>query len=609
MSIRTKRGIVAATIGLALVATPLALTTGAVGAESQTTKVAKAKSKTFDLQLLSFNDFHGHLEATDDPVSSLPDECDPEEPVEGCTPPVGGIEYLAGHVRDLRAKQPERTLTVAAGDLIGGSTFLSGLFQDQPSIEAMNELQLDVSSVGNHEFDEGTAELKRMIKGGCHPEMGCFKDLDGQDIEYHGTDFPYLGANVVRKSDGKPFLRSRAIKTIKGKKIGFIGMTLQGTPLLVNPSGIDTVKFKDEVRTARKNVRVLKDKGVKAIVVLVHEGGFQEAGISGCENASGPIMDIAERMPAAVDAIISGHTHAPYVCKIEDPQGKKRLVTSAASFGQVLTEMHLKINRRTGEVARGKSYAKNILVTRDVKKVRAQSNLLAFWKSLSDVQGDEVVGTVTEDITGDSNTCRCEETPMGDLVADAILAGTSAPEDGGADLALMNVSGVRAPLLLEPSDDEETGEVTYREAYNVAPFGNLLVTMDMTGQQLYDVLNQQYQPGIEGRRPMLAFGVSEGVTYDWEWEGADPAANTQPGAATTGGHVVPGSLEIDGVPVELTETYRLATINFLADGGDGFSAFLEGTNRSGGAEDLANLVDYLEANPGLTAPEDRVGGI
>ena len=353
MSIRTKRGIVAATIGLALVATPLALTTGAVGAETSTTRVAKAKANTFDLQILSFNDFHGHLEATDDPVSSLPDECNPEEPVEGCTPPVGGIEYLAGHVRDLREKQPNRTLTVAAGDLIGGSTFLSGLFQDQPSIEAMNALQLDVSSVGNHEFDEGTAELKRMIKGGCHPEKGCFKDLDGQDIEYDGTDFPYLGANVVRKSDGKPFLRSRAIKTIKGKKIGFIGMTLQGTPLLVNPSGIDTVKFKDEVRTARKNVRILKNKGVKAIVVLVHEGGYQEAGISGCKNASGPIMDIADRMPAAVDAIISGHTHAPYVCKIADPQGKKRLVTSAASFGQVLTEMHLKINRRTGEVARG----------------------------------------------------------------------------------------------------------------------------------------------------------------------------------------------------------------------------------------------------------------
>jgi 5'-nucleotidase len=314
-------------------------------------------------------------------------------------------------------------------------------------------------------------------------------------------------------------------------------------------------------------------------------------------------------MPAAVDAIISGHTHMPYVCKIKDPKGKKRLVTSAASFGQVLTEMHLKINRRTGEVARGKSWAKNILVTRDVKKVRAQSNLLAFWKSLSDVQGDEVVGSVTEDITGDSNTCRCEETPMGDLVADAILWGTEAPEDGGAQLAFMNVSGVRAELLLEPSGDEAEGEVTYREAYNVAPFGNLLVTMDMTGQQLYDVLNQQYQPGVEGRRPMLAFGVSEGVTYDWEWQGTAPAANTQPTETTTGGNVVPGSLKIDGVAVDLAATYRVATINFLADGGDGFSAFEAGTNREGGAEDLANLVDFLEANPGLSAPEDRVNGL
>jgi 5'-nucleotidase len=608
LSIRTKRGLVAATIGLALVATPLALTTGAVGAETTTTKVARAKANTFDLQILSFNDFHGHLEATDSPVSSLPDACG-EEAEPGCTPPVGGIEYLAGHVRDLRAEQPERTLTVAAGDLIGGSTFLSGLFQDQPSIEAMNELELDVSSVGNHEFDEGTAELKRMIKGGCHPEMGCFKDLDGKDIEYGGTDFPYLGANVVKKSDGKPFLRSRWVKEIKGKKIGFIGMTLEGTPLLVNPAGIDTVEFKDEVATARKNVKVLNRQGVKAIVVLVHEGGFQSAGISGCADASGPIMDIADRMPAAVDAIISGHTHNPYICKVADPQGKKRLVTSAASFGQVLTEMHLKINRRTGEVARGKSWAKNILVTRDVKKVRSQSNLLAFWKSLSDVRGDEVVGTVKEDITGDSNTCRCEETPMADLLADAILWGTEAPETGGADLALMNVGGVRAELLMEPSGDEAAGEVTYREAYNVAPFGNLLTTMNLSGQQLYDLLNQQYQPGVEGRRPMLALGVSEGVTYQWEWTGTQPAANTQPGAGTTGGRVVPGSLKIDGVAVDGDAIYRVATLNFLANGGDGFTVFTEGTDQKGGAEDLANLVDFLEANPGLTAPADRVSGL
>jgi len=607
LSIRTKRGIVAATIGLALVATPLALTTGAVGAETSTTRVAKAKSPTFDLQILSFNDFHGHLEATDDPVASLPDACE-EEPVAGCTPPVGGIEYLAGHVRDLRAEQPQRTLTVAAGDLIGGSTFLSGLFQDQPSIEAMNELGLDVTSVGNHEFDEGTAELKRMIKGGCRPE-GCFKDLDGQPIDYAGTDFPYLGANVVRKSDGKPFLRSRWVKEIKGQKIGFIGMTLEGTPLLVNPAGIDTVEFKDEVQTARKNVRVLKDRGVRAIVVLVHEGGYQEAGINGCANASGPIMDMAERMPAAVDAIISGHTHMPYVCKVDDPQGKKRLVTSAASYGQVLTEMHLKINRTSGEVARGKSWAKNILVTRDVQKVRAQSNLLAFWKSLSDVQGDEVVGTVKEDITGDASTCRCEETPMGDLVADAILWGTEAPETGDADLALMNVGGVRDSLLLEPSGEEGEGEVTYREAYDVAPFGNLLVTMNLTGQQLYDLLNQQYQPGVEGRRPMLALGVSEGVTYEWEWTGADPAAGTQPTDATTGGAVVPGSLKIDGVAVDGDATYRVATLNFLATGGDGFTVFTQGTDQKGGAEDLANLVDFLEANPGLTAPADRVSGL
>jgi 5'-nucleotidase len=596
---------VAAAAGLALAASPLALTSGAAVADDAH-HAHKAK-KSFDLQLLSFNDFHGHLEANDSAQSPLPASCDPAKPVDDCTPPVGGVEYLAAHVRALREEQPNRTLTVAAGDLIGGSTFLSGLFQDQPSIEAMNALGLDVSSVGNHEFDEGTDELLRMVRGGCQ-DSGCFKDADGKDIAYDGADFDYLAANVVKKSNGKTLLPGTSVKKIKGVKVGFIGMTLQATPTLVNPAGVSSVSFRDEVKTARQKARLLNKHGVKTIVVLIHEGGYQTAGYDGCAGISGPILDIAQRLPHKIDAIVSGHTHQPYVCKIKDPQGRNRLVTSAASYGQVLTETHLQISKKTGDVLRGKSSAENHLVTRDIAKHRGESNLLAFWKALSEPLAARVVGTVAEDITGDSSTCRCEETPMADLMADAIMHGTSAAEDGGAQMAFMNTGGVRASFLVDAiKHDEKPGEVTYDEAYAVSPFNNILVTIDMTGQDIYDLLNQQYQKTeARGSRPMLSLGVSKGLTYDWAWDGTAPAADKQP---TGPGHVVDGSVKLNDVAIDKTKTYRVGTLNFLADGGDSFTAFTKGTNRLGGAEDLANLVDFLGANPGLKAPEDRVNGL
>jgi 5'-nucleotidase len=569
----------------------------------------QARRRTIDVQILSFNDYHGHLEATDSPQSPLPPSCDAEPVPDPCTPPVGGVEYLAAHVKALRAEQPRSTLTVAAGDLIGGSTFLSGLFQDQPAIESLNRLGLDVSSVGNHEFDEGTRELRRMIRGGCQ-ESGCFQDLDGNDIPYAGADFDYLGANVVRKATGKQFMKGVSVKRVKGVDVGFIGMTLEATPTLVSPAGVSRVEFLDEVRTANRKARALKRRGVKAIVVLLHEGGYQAGSFDGCEGISGPVVRMAKRMHTEIDLLVTGHTHQPYVCNIPDRDGKRRLVTSASSYGQVLTETHLKINARTGQVRRGKVRADNHLVTRDIKPHAGETKLINFWKAISEPLAARVVGTLAPntDITGHSDTCRCEETPMADLVADAILWGTQAPEKGGAQIAFMNTGGVRASLIHdETPNGEDPGEITFAETYAVAPFNNLLVTIDLTGAQIEQVLNQQYQKiDDRGSRPMLSLGVSEGFTYEWAWDGAAPAPNTQP---TVSGHVVPGSMMLNGEEIVADQTYRVATLNFLADGGDSFTAFTQGTNRLGGSEDLENLAAYLEAHPGLTPPPDRVDGL
>ena len=571
----------------------------------------KGNPNKVDVQILSFNDFHGHLEANDAPQSPLPGACDAAEPPSPCTPPVGGVEYLASHVEALRDKQPSSTLTVAAGDLIGGSTFLSGLFQDQPTVEAMNELRLDVSSVGNHEFDEGTAELLRMVNGGCRAS-GCFKDSSGNDISYGGADFDYLAANVVKKSDGEPLLPATSIEKVQGVKVGFIGMTLEATPSLVSPDGVSSVEFLDEVETANQQARALRKRGVKSIVVLMHEGGYQSGTFNECEGISGPVVDIASDLDSEIDLVVTGHTHQPYICNVPDPSGKPRLVTSSASYGQILTETHLVINERSGQVMRDRVTSQNRLVTRDVPKDAGETEIIEFWSSLAAPLAARVVGTLAPDtnITGDSSTCRCEETPMADLVADAILWGTESPEDGGAQIAFMNTGGVRDSLIYnETPNGEQPGEITYAEAYAVAPFNNILVTIDMTGAQIEEVLNQQLQRiDARGSRPMLSLGVSEGFTYDWVWEGEAPAPDEQPAPGTTG-HVVPGSMELNGIPLVAIQTYRVATLNFLTEGGDSFTAFTEGTNKVGGNEDLANLADYLGAHPGITPPAGRVNGL
>ncbi|MEI2779539.1 MAG: bifunctional metallophosphatase/5'-nucleotidase [Tetrasphaera sp.] len=557
----------------------------ALTAALSTTPAATAESGETDrpirVQMLSFNDYHGHMEATDPPLASDPAHT-----------PVGGVEYLSAKLNQLRTKVPaSNSVTVAAGDLIGGSTFLSGMFHDEPSVESLNTLGLDVSSVGNHEFDEGTRELRRMQYGGCHPVDGCYFPSQ----PYAGADYQYLAANVLRKVDSKPFLPATTVRTVGGVKIGFIGITLRATPTLVDPAGVKSVNFKDEVWAANNAAIKLARAGVKAVVLLIHEGGYQTGDYTSCTDASGPILDIASRVNPAIDAVVSGHTHQPYVCTITDPLGRPRLLTSAASYGQLVTETYFSVSSTTKDVIRSSFTSQNVLVDRTTADP-AETQVLDKWRALAGPLAGRVVGTVAQDVTGDSSGNRGIETPMADLMADVIKWGT---QSGGSQIAFMNVGGVRASFLVNQiSNGEQPGEITYTEAYNTSPFGNLLVTLDLTGAQIKTVLEQQYQPVPDrGSRPMLALGVSDGFTYTWD------ASQPQ------GSRVVPGSMKLNGTPIDMGTKYRIGTLNFLANGGDLFTEFKNGTNLLGGKEDLANLVDYLGTHPGLTPPPDRVGGL
>ena len=272
------------------------------------------KPKDVKLQVLSFNDFHGHLQPPGGRDETLGATLDPSNTK------VGGAEYLASTLATLRAKA-RNSHTVAAGDLIGGSPFLSGLFHDEPAVESLNAMGMDVSSVGNHEFDEGVKELRRMQYGGCHPEDGCYEPWG--EGGYPGADFPWLAANVVNEKTGKTVLPGSTIRRVKGIKVGYIGMTLEGTPSLVAQAGIQGIEFRDEVETANATAKRLKKRGVKTIIVLLHEGGFQTGTYRDCTGISGPIVDIAENLDPEIDLVVTGHTHQPYVCNIPDPQGPR----------------------------------------------------------------------------------------------------------------------------------------------------------------------------------------------------------------------------------------------------------------------------------------------
>ncbi|WP_405594262.1 esterase-like activity of phytase family protein [Streptomyces sp. NBC_01410] len=538
---------------------------------------APKPSSVVDVQLLSFNDFHGNLEPPTGRDANLGSTLDPKSTT------VGGAEYLAAKLGQLR-EGTDVSLTVAAGDIIGASPFLSGLFHDEPTVESMEKLHLDVTSVGNHEFDEGTDELLRMQNGGCHPKDGCY--IKGEP--YDGAQFPWLAANVVDRSSGKPLLAPTWVKKVDGAKVGFIGMTLEGTPEVTGQSGIRSVRFLDEVKTANASARALQKRGVEAIVVLLHEGGVQAGSYGQCDGISGPIVDIAKHLDPAIDAVVTGHTHQPYVCSLPDPAGKPRMVTSASSFGRVVTETRLPVDRRTGDVVRDQVAAMNHLVTRTGTKDADQTAVIDKWKALSAPLANRIVGKVTTDIT--RSETRDVESDLANLVADAQLAATSAPEKGGAQIALMNPGGVRADLVYSSSTDGAApGEITYAEAFAVQPFAGSLVSVDLTGAQIEKILEEQFNDSGT-RAPTLILGVSKGLTYSYS------------SSAPVGDRIDPASIKLNGETLKPDAAYRVTANTFLAAGGDGFTTFAKGTDPVGGGDDIAALTDYLNDNGPVAPP-------
>ncbi len=514
------------------------------------------------VRVIAFNDLHGNIEQ---PSSGLR--------LGDKKVPAGGLDVMATHLETLRKDHPN-TAFVCAGDLIGASPLVSALFHDEPTIEAMNKLGLDVLAVGNHEFDDGVDEIVRLQEGGCNPEVGC----QGKDA-FAGAEFPFLAANVVVDKTEKTLFPATLIKNYDGVKVGFIGLTLEGTDKAVSPEAIEGITFLDEAETINRYTKRLQDQGVQAIVVVMHEGGWQgqdDGDINGCNDLQGPIVEINKQVDPAVDVIVAGHTHRYFNCEIEG-----RLLTSAKDYGRMLTSIDLTIDPSTGEVLTKK--ATNVIMSRDDVEVNAEmAEHIARYRELVGPLASKQLGTLTADISRSMDDAG--NSAVGQLVADAQLAATRENDAGGAHFALMNPGGVRNDLTFAPKENEPEGVITYEELHSVQPFGNTLTVIELTGAQIETILESQWQSN--GKRRILQ--PSANFTYTWREAESDRIATQD--------------ILLDGNALVPDQLYRVTVNSFLATGGDGFSTLTEGKVIAGGPVDLDVFAEFVQRNSPLKAP-------
>jgi 5'-nucleotidase len=510
-----------------------------------------------DLRILAINDFHGYLRPPPGGIAIA----DPEDRTKKITVPAGGAEHMATLVGQLREGH-RNTIFVAAGDLIGASPFLSAMFHDEPTIEALSMMGLNISSVGNHEFDEGKDELLRMQHGGCHPVDQC-----RGPHPFAGAKFRYLAASTFEKSSGKTVFPAYEIREFDGIPVAFIGLTLKGTPGLVSPAGVADLEFRDEASTVNALIPELKSRGVEAIAVLIHEGGLPTGDYNECPGISGPIVDIVKKFDRAVDVVVTGHTHRAYVCDIDG-----RLVTSGDKYGTLVTAIDLKLDPTTRDVVSAKA-DNSIVRSATLAKDAGQTALIESYDRLAAPIGSRPAGSVTATLSRVPNNSG--ESPLGDIIADAQLAATRPAAKGGAVIAFTNPGGVRADITRR-----EDGAVTYADLFASQPFRNQLVTITLTGKQIKDMLEQQW---LDPKRPRI-LQVSKGFAYAWD------------GSKGDGERIIAERMSLNGQPVDPAASYRVTVNNFLFVGGDGFTVLTQGTAPLISVYDVDALHAYFGAN-------------
>ena len=513
------------------------------------------------VKLLAINDFHGQLSAGRLVANR----------------PVGSAAVLAAYLQAAQSGMEDRTVIVHAGDHVGATPPSSALLQDEPSISFLNLLANNrcsyahrrysrcniVGTLGNHEFDEGKDELLRLLYGGNHP--------DGPFLEnpYRGAKFPYVSANVLDTQSGKPLLPPYVIKNLKGVRLAFIGAVLRQTPTIVTPTGVAGLSFLDEADAINRYVPELKKQGVRAIIVLIHQGGrqttYQGTTQPGTSMVDGvDIQAIVNRLDDEVDVVVSGHAHSFTNALLTNHNGKTMLITQAFSSGTAYADIDLEISKSSKDVVAKSAVILTTFADEGpgLTPVPAVAQLTAAAEQFVAPLVNRVVGTAAADIVRAESPAG--ESALGNLIADAQRAAM------GTDFAFMNPGGIRADIF--------AGEVTWGELFTVQPFGNSLVKMTLTGQQIYTLLNQQW---LNQSFPRTL--KTSGLTYTWD--------NNRP----VGDRIV--EVRKDGVPITLAAGYTVTVNSFMAAGGDNFTVLPQGTNQVGGPIDLDALVDYVENLP------------
>jgi 5'-nucleotidase len=514
-------------------------------------------SNLTEIQLVTLNDFHGNLEASKYTWDSA--SGGGERVIKA-----GGIDTIGAALQAWRKQDPE-LLLVGAGDLIGASPAVSAMWADEPTIGAMNLLGLRATSVGNHEFDQGRIELLRQQKGGCvSPRADKACKFEGT---YQGAQFQYLAANVIDMVTRKPVLPAYKIETAHGVKVAFIGTVLREASESALASGIAGLQFIDEADAINRQLPELRQQGVGVFVVLIHQGGRSKAKFDqqDCDDLKGPITDVVKRLDPAIRLVITGHSHEGYLCKVDG-----RAVTQADMGGHVLSRIKLTVDTQTNSV-RDVSARQEVMVPGTWPADPALDAYLKKTRERSTAALAQPIATLAvPSVKREKDHDR--ESALGDLVADSML---NAGRPFGAQIALQNPGGIRQDL-----ETASGNRVTLGHAMAVLPFGNSLVAMNLRGAQIVDLLEEQWIGGRDAKRGLLQ--VSEGFWYEW-----DPA---QP----EGRRIVPGSVKLNGIPLEMDKSYRVVTNNFLAEGGDGFPTFIKGGSRAPtNIRDIDALTSYL----------------
>ena len=557
-------------------------------------------NQPFTVKVIALNDYHGNLEAPGTFGTS-------SAVVAAERPPVGGAEFLAAHVAALKQKNP-LNVVVAAGDLIGATPLIASLFHDEPSVETLNRIGLEFSSVGNHEFDKGATELLRLQNGGCKMTLGlpdpnsCKGGSVGTPVPFEGAKFKWLSANVVQKATGKTLLPAYGIKTFNGVKMAFIGMTLKETPGIVAPAGVAGLQFNDEVATVNALVPELRAQGIDAIAVLLHEGGAQSGtllDINACEGnlANTALASIVSQLDNAVDFVITGHSHQAYICNLPNGVGRKILVTSASAQGRLLTDIDVTLSPVTRDVV--SAVATNRLVVRNDPLIPPEASVAAIVKAYGNLIAPiahQVVGSIAANVPNTQLDGACNN-PAGNLIADAQWAATQPAGLGSSVAAFINGGGVRDAgfNFASSAAGEGDGNVTYREVFTVQPFGNALVAMTLKAADIKDFLEEQFAGclGQAADRTRIAL-PSAGFKYTWDGAKACGARISNVTLRSAAG--IETLVDAAGVVLNPAKTYRITVNNFMADGGDGHSTLTKGSDRMGGSLDIDALTTYLTAN-------------